>query len=70
MTRLDSETGFATAGLNVSFLAPVRGGMLRAEGRVDRIGRRNGFAHASLHDSEETLLATATSVLTVIAPGK
>ncbi len=70
MTRLDAAIHFATASLNVSFLAPVRRGVLRGEGQVDRIGRRNGFAHASLLDSQGAVLATATSVLTILAPDK
>lgn len=67
MTRLNAETNFATAGINVSFLAPVRLGVLRADGEVDRIGRRNGFAHATLRDREGAVLATASCVLTLIA---
>lgn len=68
MTKLDNTIQFATASLSVSFLAPVRPGLLRAEGEVDRIGRRNGFARASLHDAEGAVLATASCVLTLIAP--
>jgi uncharacterized protein (TIGR00369 family) len=70
MTKLDAETHFATASLTVSFLAPVRNGVLRAEGEVDRIGRRNGFAHATLRDGNNAILATASSVLTMIPPEK
>ena len=70
MTKVDAAIHFATASLNVSFLAPVRRGVLRGEGQVDRIGRRNGFAHASLRDSEGMVLATASSVLTLLAPEK
>lgn len=68
MTKIDAETHFATASLTVSFLAPVREGILRAEAEVDRIGRRNGFAHASLRDGANNVLATASSVLTLIPP--
>jgi len=67
MTKLDAKTGFATAGINVSFLAPARLGFLQADGEVDRIGRRNGFARATLRDREAAVLATASSVLTLIA---
>jgi uncharacterized protein (TIGR00369 family) len=66
MTKLDASMSFATAGLTVSFLAPVRSGLLRADGEVDRIGRRNGFARATLRDCEGAVLATASSVLTII----
>lgn len=67
MTRLDDQTGFATAGINVSFLAPARLGFLKADGEVDRMGRRNGFARATLRDRDGAVLATASSVLTLIA---
>ena len=67
MTKLDAKASFATAGINVSFLAPARLGFLRADGEVDRIGRRNGFAHATLRDRAGAVLATASSVLTMIA---
>lgn len=71
MTRLDAKVDFATASLTVSFLAPVRPGLLRAEGEVDRIGRRNGFARAHLRtESEDAILATASSVLTLIGPDR
>jgi len=71
MSKLDDAAGFATASLTVSFLAPVRPGPLRAEGEVDRIGRRNGFARATLRaESGDAILATASSVLTLIVPDK
>ena len=71
MTKIDPAAGFATASLTVSFLAPVRTGALLAEGEVDRIGRRNGFARANLRaESGAAILATASSVLTLIALDK
>jgi uncharacterized protein (TIGR00369 family) len=67
MTTLDDKVHFATASLTVSFLAAVKPGQLLAEGEVDRIGRRNGFARASLRaESGDTILATALSVLTIL----
>ena len=67
MTTLDDKVHFATASLTVSFLAAVKPGRLLAEGEVDRIGRRNGFARASLRaESDDTILATASSVLTML----
>jgi uncharacterized protein (TIGR00369 family) len=69
MTALDDRVHFATAGLTVSFLATVKPGPLVAEGEVDRLGRRNGFARAQLRaEGGEAILATASSVLTLIAP--
>jgi uncharacterized protein (TIGR00369 family) len=71
MTELDAETHFATASLTVSFLAPVRPGPLRAEGEVDKLGRRNGFARAHLRaEGADAILATASSVLTLIVPDR
>jgi acyl-coenzyme A thioesterase PaaI-like protein len=67
MTTLDDHVHFATASLTVSFLAAVKPGQLLADGEVDRIGRRNGFARASLRaESGDTILATASSVLTIL----
>jgi len=69
MTALDDSIHFATAGLTVSFLAMVKPGVLIAEGEVDRLGRRNGFARAHLRaKANEAILATASSVLTLIPP--
>jgi acyl-CoA thioesterase len=69
MTKLDETIHFATASLTVSFLAPVRPGRLRAEGKLDRLGRRNGFARAALRsEGDGDVLATASSVLTLITP--
>jgi acyl-CoA thioesterase len=67
MTSLDDNVHFVTAGLNVSFLAAVKPGRLVAEGTVDRLGRRNGFAHAHLRsENGDAILATASSVLTIL----
>jgi acyl-coenzyme A thioesterase PaaI-like protein len=69
MTTLDDKVHFATAGLTVSFLSGVKPGPLVAEGEVDRLGRRNGFARAQLRaEGGDAILATASSVLTLIAP--
>jgi acyl-CoA thioesterase len=67
MTSLEDHVHFVTAGLNVSFLAAVKPGRLVAEGEVDRLGRRNGFAHAHLRsEGGDAVLATASSVLTIL----
>ncbi len=69
MTKLDDNVHFATASLTVSFLAAVKTGVLLAEGEIDRIGRRNGFARASLRaEADDSVLATASSVLTMLPP--
>ncbi|MFN3351708.1 PaaI family thioesterase [Pseudorhodoplanes sp.] len=70
MTALDDDIHFATASLTVSFLTAVKPGHLLAEGEVDRLGRRNGFARASLRsESGGAVLATASSVLTLLPGG-
>ena len=55
MTTLDDKVHFATASFTVSFLAAVKPGRLLAEGEVDRIGRRNGFARATLRGGERAI---------------
>jgi uncharacterized protein (TIGR00369 family) len=71
MTTLDDNVHFATASLTVSFLAAVKPGALLAEGEIDRIGRRNGFARASLRaEGGDAILATASSVLTMLPPDR
>jgi uncharacterized protein (TIGR00369 family) len=71
MTTLDDNVHFATASLTVSFLAAVKPGALLADGEVDRIGRRNGFARASLRaETADAVLATASSVLTMLPPDR
>lgn len=67
MTSLDGKIHFVTASLTVSFLAAVRPGQLVADGEVDRLGRRNGFARANLRaEGSDVILATASSVLTIL----
>jgi uncharacterized protein (TIGR00369 family) len=67
MATLDDKVHFATASLTVSFLAGVKPGPLIAEGEVDRLGRRNGFARAHLRaESGDEILAMASSVLTIL----
>lgn len=78
-TLLDSACGMAvqsalaanrahtTLELKVSYLKALtdRSGMVRATGRIISVGRRVGFAEATLHDSAGQLCATATSTLLV-----
>ncbi|MGD9922295.1 MAG: PaaI family thioesterase [Pseudorhodoplanes sp.] len=69
MTAVDDNVHFATASLTVSFLSAVKPGSLIAEGEIDRLGRRNGFARALLRAEDgDTSLATASSVVTLLAP--
>jgi uncharacterized protein (TIGR00369 family) len=58
----------ASASLTVCFIRPVRPERLVATGAVDRVGKNCAFARATLALEDDTLLATATSPLSVIAP--
>jgi uncharacterized protein (TIGR00369 family) len=59
----------ATLDLKVSYLRPitVRTGMLRADGKIQTVLSRAGFAQAELRDARDRLYATATSTLLVTA---
>lgn len=62
-TTLPAGVGYTTVSINTSFLRAVRGdtGVLRAEGRLLRAGRRVALAEAELTDPEGTLYAHATA---------
>jgi len=66
-SRLTAQQAYTTLDLNVSFQRPITRdtGKVRAEGRVRSLGRRVAFAEATLTDSENRLLASATSTLLV-----
>ena len=57
----------STIGLNVSFLRPVRPGTLRGLGRVVHRDGDLAFLEASLVNSGEEVVATATATARVIA---
>jgi uncharacterized protein (TIGR00369 family) len=68
-SRLTAEQGYTTLELKVSYHRPLTdiSGPVRAEGRVVSIGRRAGFAEASLTDGKGRLCASATSTLLIFA---
>jgi uncharacterized protein (TIGR00369 family) len=72
-SRLSASQAYTTLDLSVSYHRPITRdtGSLRAEGRVRSLGKRVGFAEASLTDAEGRLYASATSTLLVFdrAPG-
>ena len=72
-SRLSASQAYTTLDLSVSYHKPItrNTGSLRAEGRVRSLGKRVGFAEASLTDAEGQLYASATSTLLVFdrAPG-
>ena len=61
IVRATEPVGVASLELKVSFLQRVGPGLVIAEGRVLRMGRRVAFLEASLFDTAGGLLATATS---------
>jgi len=64
---LSESQAYTTLDLTVSYHRPITrdSGALRAEGRVRSLGKRVGFAEASLTDAEGRLYAAATSTLLV-----
>jgi uncharacterized protein (TIGR00369 family) len=66
-SALAANRGHTTLELKVSYLKALtdRSGTVRATGRVISVGRRVGFAEASLLDAAGQLCATATSTLLV-----
>ncbi|WP_144636303.1 PaaI family thioesterase [Bordetella genomosp. 13] len=66
-SRLPAGQGYTTLELKVAYHRPVTRdtGLVRAEGRVQTLGRRVAFAEATLTDAQGRLYATATSTLLV-----
>lgn len=67
-STLSATQTYTTLELKVSYLKAMTKdtGLVRAEGRVVSIGRRVGFAEATLKDANGKVYATATSTLLVI----
>jgi uncharacterized protein (TIGR00369 family) len=67
-SRLSGAQSYVTLELKVAFhKAMTRDtGVVRAEGRVVSLGRRVGYAEATLTEANGTLYASATSTLLVI----
>jgi len=66
-SRLQAGQGYTTLELKVAYHRAVTrdSGLLRAEGRVQTLGRRVAFAEAALTDAQGKVYATATSTLLV-----
>jgi len=66
-SRLEAGQGYTTLELKVAYHRAVTRdtGLVRAEGKVQTLGRRVAFAEASLTDAQGRLYATATSTLLV-----
>ena len=67
-SRLSPSQGYTTLELKVGYHKAITkdSGLLRAEGRVVSIGRRAGFAEATVKDASGRLYASATSTLLVL----
>lgn len=66
LSMLPPGRNCATISLAVNMMAPAQAGIITAVASVERVGRRVGFARASLFDaSGECLLASGTSALSV-----
>jgi len=71
-STLDAGHTYTSIDLNVSYLRPVTdaSGVLRAQGRVTKPGRRVAYAAADIVDAAGKLVATATgSCLVMEVPG-
>lgn len=68
-TMLPPGQGFTTLELKVSYIRGMSAetGTVRAIGRVVNMGRRVAFAEAEIRDSNDRLMATATSTLLVLS---
>ena len=66
-SSLRADQGYTTLELKVAYHKAMteRTGPVRAEGRVVTLGRRAGFAEATLKDANDVLYASATSTLLV-----
>ena len=66
-SRLRADQGYTTLELKIAYHKAMteRTGPVRAEGRVLTLGRRAGFAEATLKDAGGVLYASATSTLLV-----
>jgi uncharacterized protein (TIGR00369 family) len=67
-SRLSGEQSYVTLELKVAFhKAMTRDtGVVRAEGRLVSLGRRVGYAEATLTDANGALYASATSTLLIV----
>ena len=67
-SKLAANQIYTTLELKVAFLKAIttQTGLLRAEGRVQSVGRRAAFAEADLKGADGRLYATATSTLLVM----
>ncbi len=66
LTRLAPGQSHSTVSFSVNLLRPTHVGRYIARGRIERLGSRLAFAHASLAlDGTEELVATSTGVMSL-----
>ncbi|TWT91832.1 hypothetical protein Pla100_48700 [Neorhodopirellula pilleata] len=65
-TLLDTED-FSTIEMKVSFIRPVREGLLSADAKVIQRGLRIGFVECVITDQRGKLIATGSSTCTVLS---
>jgi uncharacterized protein (TIGR00369 family) len=67
-SKLSASQAYSTLELKVAYHRPLsdKTGPIRAEGKVVSLGRRAGFAEATLTDAAGRLYATATSTLLIM----
>lgn len=70
LSRLNPGQTSSTLELKVAYHRPITAdtGTVRAEGRVVSLGRRTGYAEATIVDADGRLLASATSTLLINSP--
>ena len=66
LATLEPDQFQSTLALNVNFLRPVRPGRLVGKGRIVHRDADMALVEASLLDSHDTLIATATATARVI----
>ena len=66
MSALSPGQTCSTISITVNMMRPATAGVLLAQARVDRLGKRVAFASATLHDKEGRAVANATSSLAIL----
>ena len=65
LARLDDHHAAPTVEMKVSYIAPVKPGLVRGIGRVLKKGGSLAFAESELRDAEDRLLAKASATIVI-----
>ena len=68
-TKIGSDASHVTVQLHVTYLKPVKEGVVIARGRSLQSGQRVGHAEATLYDSDERVLARADATFMIVPAG-